>query len=387
MEDKVYSKVEIEKLVDEKTSELSKIVEQYRSKEDEIKMQTEALADANCLAAELVVEIEEKNEQLEDLNSELGAKSDELSDAYSRLEGSYDDLKKDQALKEIEMRRMEIELKTAQTVQAMLLPQNASVSFPGMDISTSYQPATETGGDWLGFVINKFKDKISILIGDVTGHGIGSALITAGVYAFFSTVKHLSTDILGNAKTLDTMADIDKEVFELSKMAIKKHLFQPDNMLVSLNNVIHDMGKSNIFMTFFATTVDLRKPSITASSAGHCPPIIVRKTEDGFEKRINLHTRGPRLGYSIDSPKFSTKTIDLKNEDIIFLYTDGLFENTNKEGELIKKREITKFLQEHYKLEAPVIKDKLEKKIYDFLGRDTQLDDDIAFIIAKHTSL
>src|SRR5262249_48356409 len=93
-----------------------------------------------------------KTKELEETNRRLEHTNEELAIAKARLENSYDDLKKEQALKEIESRRMEVELQTARSVQRMLIPKAPPSAIPGLELAFRYLSATETGGDWIGFV-------------------------------------------------------------------------------------------------------------------------------------------------------------------------------------------------------------------------------------------
>ena len=379
MEEKLYSKSEAELIINQKTSELCKLVEEYKIKESEWEAQTASVADANVLADELVVEIEDKNDELEGLNGQLEEKRVEIENAYGQLENTFDDLKKEQAFKEIDLRRMEIELQTAQTVQALLLPEQEDLNVPGLEVSSGYHAASETGGDWIGFIVNSFKDKVNLLIGDVTGHGIGSALMTAGTYAFYSTVKELSESCLN---TQDAKYGTDDPTL-LALQSFKGHLYQPENMMHLLNRVICDMGKRSMYMTFFNTTIDLRAETILSSNAGHCTPIIIRKDGEVFSSNLSLYTKGARLGNDPTKSEFFSKKTELQNEDLILLYTDGLVENTNKSGAVIKKRDIIKFLKQNHNYSAKELKRRFSDMVFNFLGDDKNLEDDIAYILAK----
>ncbi|OFZ82274.1 MAG: hypothetical protein A2603_01145 [Bdellovibrionales bacterium RIFOXYD1_FULL_55_31] len=209
------------------------------------------------------------------------------------------------------MRKIQIEndLAIAATVQQTLIPPAAFVG-DRLRIQSLYQSADECGGDWWGFF--GAGDKMAIMIADATGHGLPSALITASARSCFSVLSKFAQDD-------------------------PKFSFSPKEMLAYANRVIYDASQGKIMMTFFAGTIDFSAMTLTYASAGHTPPWLFRK-EGASHALKSLVSRGVRLGEVRDCDNFDEKVEPLRKNDILFLYTDGLLEGTNKEGVMYGKK-------------------------------------------------
>ncbi len=306
-----------------------------------------------------------KNDELEAANARLAQVNDELAQAKQRIENSYDDLRKEQALREIELRRMEVELRTARAVQLMLIPERAPVDIPGFEFAFSYTSATETGGDWIGFTQDHARHRLSIFIGDVTGHGVGSALVTAGLFTYFSTLRHLCNSAVPTDLSLE-------------------------ELMSTLNGVSHDLGHEELYVTFFASRLDYQRRVLEFAGAGHPFPYLVRPSDlaghDPSMQRQALHSlvsHGPRLGgRSSDLASFAVKTQALEAGDLIFWFTDGLTENRNPANAPIGERRLCRWLLEVHDQPVAAVKEHLERNIRNFLG-DRLPEDDMAFVLAK----
>ena len=384
---KLYTEEEVKNLIKSERSPLIDQINKFKKIEADFKVQSEALADANINAAEMVVEIEDQNIKLNELNEEVNNKSDQLAEAYDRLENSFDDLKKDQALKEIELKRMEVELITAKTVQDMLINHEPPKNIPDISIAASYNAASESGGDWIGFLVDTEKPSIHVLIGDVTGHGIGSALLTAGVYSYFTSLDQffiavremIINELLQSKIDLDFFIDIINKTY--------RKILNPEQMLKILNNVIKDMGKGSMYMTFFASSINYDEKTITWSNAGHCHPFFLRRKEDGtwLHLQSDVFIGGYRLGQeeiSTQNNEYTSKNFKLYKDDLILWYTDGLIENKNDKGESLSKKQVRTWLVENAHKSVDEIKIMLEQK-YKELLKNTNLQDDVAFILLK----
>jgi serine phosphatase RsbU (regulator of sigma subunit) len=343
--------------------ELERKETELSNAKNDFQLQSRALAQANVNSARLIAEIEEKNEQLEKV---LRA----LEEAKSRLENSFDEVKKQAALQEIANRRMEAELETARAVQSMLIPDQVR-PLEGLEVALSYRSASECGGDWLGCFEDPETGQLAVLIGDVTGHGVGSALMTAGVFSYFSTLRTLR----------DSSAILSGRQDPLN---------EPVSILQNLDRVISHMGKNRTFMTLFASIIDYKRKSVRYSNAGHCFPLIMsRKTWESHKTKDRrraelLSMPGKILGYA-SSPtdvSFQSREIDLEAEDVLFWYTDGLIENRNKEGVAIGERRMHEWIFDLWEQPIEDIKRGVESRVAEFLG-EHPLDDDIAFIVAR----
>ena len=117
-------------------------------------------------------------------SDEIGALSDSfnfMSDEITRFMGEMK-----------EKARLENEVKVAQLVQSSFFP-NDDITIGPVDISAFYQPASECGGDWWGYVEDE--NVLVLIIADATGHGVPAALLTATANCSINTIKLFSKDI------------------------------------------------------------------------------------------------------------------------------------------------------------------------------------------------
>ena len=154
-----------------------------------------------------------------------------------------------------------------------------------------YKSADIIGGDWFDYF--QFKNKLTLIIGDVTGHGIGPALISC-------MIKGAS------------------QCFQ----SICKHNFNPGSFLNNLNQVMYRTAQNLINMTILCLTIDFNTGTISYASAAHPLPI-----DDGkYKKSLFPFLTGYRLGCNIGYI-YETNTIKIPENLTLLLYTDGLIDN------------------------------------------------------------
>ncbi len=198
-----------------------------------------------------------------------------------------------QALRNVELHldslervRLEQSLELAQVVQNNLMPQIPG-DFPGFDLFGWFQPAERTSGDFYDFF--KTKDgRLGVVVGDVTGHGPASALITSAAQASLRTSLRLLPD-LGPA--------------------------------VSNVNLDLRMEDGN-FVTLFVALLS-EDGRVQVLNAGHTPPQIYRHAS-GDVIRVGSH--GPALGLMPDFEYQETDTYQLEDGDVLLAFTDGITE-------------------------------------------------------------
>ncbi len=374
------------------------VIAELEAKQSQAEEQARAIANANVRAALLMEEIETREQALaeqtakaEALLEEVAEKNAQLDSANQRLEVSYDALTKEQAMQEIELKRMEIELQTAKAVQQMLIPAEPPRNIPGLELATSYTPAGETGGDWLGFLHNPHNRELSILIGDVTGHGVGPALIVAGAFSVVSTIDTMRAII--NGVGADALNAVQSQVDAQLRKRILDSIADPRSLLQILDAVIQRMGKQEMLMTFFASVYDYDKRTLRFANAGHCLPILIGEKEVKSASRSSrrvparqLVARGNQLGMaSAGSTIREIRTQQLEPGDLLVYYTDGLIENSNHEGQQCDARRLTAWLSELWYQPVDQIRDALLERSNQFLAGQ-QPDDDTAFIVARVTA-
>ena len=206
-------------------------------------------------------------------------------------------------------REIERDLVLAARVQQSLAPK--PILWGGLRVDTFYKPARRIGGDF-GLVAPFNEEHLNLLVCDVSGHGISSALIANRIY--LETIT-----LLGNRAPL---AD----------------------MLRQLNSlVIQNVGVSGFFFTLAAARINRGGRTMEFAGAGHPPAMIV---QPGAEPRL-LPSRSMILGTLPDAVGAdATLYTEIEPGDRIVLYTDGLTDVFDSRGEMLKVEGLQNFIRE-----------------------------------------
>jgi serine phosphatase RsbU (regulator of sigma subunit) len=202
----------------------------------------------------------------------------------------------------------------ARAVQDALIHEQREI--PGVAIASFYQSADITGGDWYAVFHDAGARRLYLFMGDVTGHGIPSALVTAAVSGSIQSLMDMVRATSKNRyEALVTIAN-------------------------AVNRVVRLTGeKTDRMMTMAFLAVDLDTREGTFLNAGHRPPFLVHDREVK-----PLICRGNMLGV-MDAPEFEHKDFAIPVGSTLALYTDGLFENEGPDGRSWHERQLTQLLQ------------------------------------------
>jgi phosphoserine phosphatase RsbU/P len=197
-------------------------------------------------------------------------------------------------------RQMEIEedLRLAARVQNSLAPR--PLVWDSMSVDAFYHPVHSIGGDF-ALVDSLDQDHLSLLVCDVSGHGIGSALVANRIYS--ETTAHLRSG----------MAFLD--------------------MFGELNRfLIEDIAGSGMYVTLAAARIDAQRRSMVFAGAGHPPAMLARHGQNP----LLLESRSMILGALPDAVDATVNLeVQLQPDDRIVLYTDGITEVFNSSGEML----------------------------------------------------
>jgi HAMP domain-containing protein len=235
------------------------------------------------------------------------------------------------------------ELLFAQAIQARLMPSTVG-PYPGYDIDLVNISATDLGGDYCDAVPMK-DNRCLFAIGDVTGHGVSSALVMAMAKSSVFTAVHDDVPLL--------------------------------TLMERLNRLLCRLLKRKKLMTFFAMTLDTTTGALQFSNAGHPLPILCDAT--GECRRLEI-CRAP-LGFS-ERGVFELGEAELPAGGVLLLYTDGALEMRNAAGQPWGYPRLEEFLRQHRHLPATELRERLVAELRAF-SPQPELDDDITFIVIK----
>ena len=196
----------------------------------------------------------------------------------------------------LERRQMESDLAFARSIQLSFLPQEVPCA-SGYQFHAHYRAAQEVGGDFYDFIPLE-DDRMGILIGDVSGKGVASALYMA----------RLTSD------------------FRL--LAIRQR--DPVKLVGQVNELLCDRSRRGMFVTLCYLVLDLRAETVEWANGGHLPPLLW----NAEEKKYNMlrDGGGPPLGI-VPGVAYHGGAVRLTPGDCVILATDGLIEAKGPDGD------------------------------------------------------
>ncbi|MDD4909021.1 MAG: PP2C family protein-serine/threonine phosphatase, partial [Candidatus Omnitrophica bacterium] len=249
-----------------------------------------------------------------------------------------------------EKERMAEEMKLGREIQMALLPQTLPI-IRGLNVQGLMQPAKEIGGDYYDFITLPGTDKLSVVIGDVSGKGVAAGLLMA------------------MAKTA------------IQTLSQEEH--SPRQILIKTNQILSQHIGGHKFMTllYFMWPADTK--TFTYSSAGHehiliCRanrgPVVVGGATHGAVEAIL--SGGFMLGMMPDIETYlEDKEIKLDLGDKILLYTDGVTEAQNRDEERYGLDRLISSFQKHSSKPAAELMRVIKDEVYSFIGAHPQYDD------------
>lgn len=270
----------------------------------------------------------EINEIRANLERKVRERTEELKNAYDRLNTAYSQTQADLLLaKKIQNRVLSKTIKKKQ----------------GIECHIHYYPMNEVGGD-IYDVIEVEKGLYRIFLADAAGHGIQAALVTMIIKGEYEKVKH----------------------------------YKKINVLLeNLNNSFIELYESlNVFFSCFVVDIDLNNGHIVYSSAGHPDQYLIK--EDSIEK---LSHTGKLVGILPDAG-YTTKREKISKGDRIFIFTDGLYEEFNREEVEFGEKRLYDIIEKYKKEKTTVIITTLLEALAHHIGFSNKLSvyDDITLI-------
>lgn len=247
------------------------------------------------------------------------------------------------ALYTVSMRRQELAL--AGRVQASLLPL-APPAVPGWQITTAWRPARETSGDFYDFV-PLAGGRLGLVMADVVDKGLGAALLMALTRTLVRTYA-------------------------------PSYPRNPELLLEVTNRRILEDINTGQFVTFFYGVLDPNTGELIYANAGHPPPYLFNPGQEPQE----IPGSGRPLGIAEDS-SWQAGSVSIEPDSLLLLYTDGLYDARNPDGEFFGTDRLQAVVQEQMGKPARSVQEALMASIFTFAGAEPQVDDMALMVIIR----
>ncbi len=240
----------------------------------------------------------------------------------------------------------EQDLQRAREIQQSLLPKEIP-QLPGIAVATAWRPARTVGGDYFD-VLRLNGNRLAICIADVSGKGVSAALLMANVQA--------------------------------SLRASVRDLDSPARVCSIVNGMLCESIAANKFVTFFCGVLDANTRTFRYCNAGHPYPILV-----SAGAAHTLDHGGAVLGV-FRAWNYQDSSVNLKSGDRLLLFTDGITEAEDAQGEEFGVERVAAFGKAHAAGSAAELNEQLLAQVSDFCGAQFQ-DDATLVVLAVNQSL
>jgi serine phosphatase RsbU (regulator of sigma subunit)/predicted enzyme related to lactoylglutathione lyase len=242
-------------------------------------------------------------------------------------------------------RRMEQELDIAKQVQARLFPQTLP-EISGLDYAGICVQARSVGGDYYDF-LELGMERLAMVVGDIAGKGIAAALLMANLQA------NLRSQLVSAAG-------------------------HPEKVLESVNKLLFENTNPSAYATLFFVGYDAASGRLSYANCGHVPGLILRN--GGTVERLDSNNTVLGLFECWDC---SFSSAQLATGDLLALYTDGITECPNSDGEEFGEARLVDALRTFSTLQPRELGAAIIRNVLDFSNGNQA--DDLTLIVARRT--
>jgi phosphoserine phosphatase RsbU/P len=252
---------------------------------------------------------------------------------------------------------LEHEMSLARSVQQAMLPPHSVEHFAQLKVAGYCAPASSCGGDW--WMYRKMSDdRMLIVVGDATGHGIHSAMIAATARG-----------------AVEALAALDER------------LLTPEQVLRAIDSAIRNVGDHHVLMTAFAALFDCKARTLQYANAGQNFPYIVRSgLGRTLEDAVILATSGNPLGDREIPVEIRGGVRELRPGDLFVCFTDGLVERANHDGDLFGDRRLLRLMRGQAvgdDAALVALRERLVSSVESYAGGEVA-SDDITFVMCQY---
>jgi sigma-B regulation protein RsbU (phosphoserine phosphatase) len=243
----------------------------------------------------------------------------------------------------IEKKRLEGQLEVARQVQLELLPAT-DPKLEGFDISAYNFPTEEVSGDYYDWV-PIYDDQISLVVADVSGKGVPAALLMAFLRASLRAATHIG--------------------------------YAPHISMAKVNYLLWESIERNQYVTAFYGILDASNRTLAYTNAGHNPPLLL----DAKENAQFLDRGGVPLGIFRDT-RYHEYYLTLEPDEVLVLYTDGVTEAMNPNGEEFGRERLATSVKAARSLSAKDLITSVQTDVLNWTD-GAGATDDITFFVVK----
>ena len=267
----------------------------------------------------------------------------DLQEKNRQLAQAYDELKAAQA-ELIEKEKLEAEMKIAREIQRSILPKSR-LQVPDLDFGMLIEPMESVGGDFFDFIVLD-DERIGLVMGDVSNHGVPAAIFMALTYSLVRVEARRSQS--------------------------------PGEVLRAVNRQLLDMNASGMFVTILYGVLNRITRKFQFARAGHELPLILNAQRDPLPLKSGL---GQCLGI-FPEPRLDEQCIALPADSLLVMYTDGVTETRSPGGEMFGEERLHAVLYAGHNPTAQAACEAVLAEVRAFSDYAPQTDD-IA-VIAMH---
>jgi sigma-B regulation protein RsbU (phosphoserine phosphatase) len=249
--------------------------------------------------------------------------------------------------RDLERQRLARDMELAHRIQQGLLPQ-AAPSVPGWAFAHYQAPCDETGGDYHDYLIGD-QGTIDLVVGDVSGHGIGAAMLMSTARASLRALASSGGD--------------------------------PAGLLAGLNRLLGEDMAADTFMAMLLCRLDAAG-GCRYAAAGHEPPLIYRCRSDSFD---HLDSTGLMLGVIEDAEMDEVAVAALEPGGLLIGCTDGITEAAAQSGEQWGMERLRETVAAHASQGAAGVLAALIHGVRAHLGQQP-IEDDLTLVVAERTA-
>lgn len=248
----------------------------------------------------------------------------------------------------VRTQELERQLQLARQVQQALLPTTRKVS-ERAEVAAVCVPAWQVGGDFYDtFSVND--DDLALVLGDVSGKGVPAALLAGLVHGAIRSSNWVASPA------------------------------HHEQALRDLNQLLLERASGERYVTMFSCYYDHSERALHYINAGHCPPLLVRKTASGFELK-QLEEGGTVIGL-IAGARYQQASVSIAPGDLLIVFSDGIVESANPKDDEYGEKRLAEVVKENFTKGVDEIRAGVLKSVEQFAAGVPPADD-LTFLVVR----